>query len=109
MSVFAAVISEVLLGLTTVGAVCVLVSCYRGYQRKVALNFEKCRRQMREFQDRIDLQEAMIRSLYKYVSNSVDVRAESHRNPSARPRESGVRAGSFEARFLSPNPPTARK
>ena len=60
MSVFAAVISGVLLGLTTVGAVCVLVSCYRGYQRKVALNFEKYRRQMRELQDRIDLQEAMI-------------------------------------------------
>ena len=109
MSVFAAVISGVLLGLTIVGAVCVLLSCYRGYQRKVALSFEKCRKQMHKLQDRIDLQEAMIKSLYKYVSNSVDVRSESHRNPSARPRESGVRTGSFEARFLSPNPPTARK
>ena len=99
MSVFAAVISGVLLGLTIVGAVCVLLSCYRGYQRKVALSFEKCRKQMRELQDRIDLQEAMIKSLYKYVSNSVDVRAESHRNPSARPRESGVRAANFDARF----------
>ena len=99
MSVFAAVISGVLLGLTTVGAVCVPVSCYRGYQRKVALNFEKCRRQMRELQDRIDLQEAMIKSLYKYVSNSVDVRSESHRNPSARPRESVLYSANFDTRF----------
>lgn len=97
MSLVAAVVSGVLLGLVLAGAVCVMISQYKGYQRRVFVNFEKQRKQISELQDRLDLQESMVKTMYQIiVSNTVDVQADTNRKKSARPRESDVRQISLD-------------